>query len=151
MIRLTKTYFLLLIVLLLNSCDKYPKRGESVNKGDIIDNFNLPDCYSIKTYNGDECVIKSIADIDTAGSSACVPDPINLDFNSFSVIGKTIRFDCSAKIIRELKINHDSKQYIFTIKYKQVGICKRLGFAFNLVTVPKIPADYTVVFNVHKD
>jgi hypothetical protein len=151
MTRQITTYILLLIVCLQTSCKKYPKRGDSVNRGDIIDNFKQPDCYSVKTYTNDECIIKSIADFDTIKGSTCLPGPIDFDFNSFSVIGKTIRFGCEVKIIRDLKIDHDNKQYIYTINFKDVGICKKLGFAFNLVKVPKIPSDYTVVFNVHED
>ena len=145
------TYLLLLFVCLQTSCNKYPKRGESVNRGDIIDNFQQPDCYSIKTYTNDECVIKSIADFDSIKGSTCVPGPINFDFNSFSVIGKTIQFGCDVKIIRELKIDHDNKQYVYTVKFKDVGMCKRLGITSNLVVVPKIPTDYSVIFNVHED
>jgi len=145
------TYLLLLFVCLQTSCRKYPKRGESVNRGDIIDNFLEPDCYSIKTYTNNACIIKSIADFDTIKYSTCVPAPINFDFNSYSIIGQAITYNCEAKIIRELKIDHDNKQYIYTVKYKNVGLCKKLGYSSNLIIVPKIPADYIVKFDLHKD
>jgi len=151
MTKLWTTFLLFIIIFSQTTCEKYPKRGESVNRGDIIDNFRQPDCYSIKTYTNDACIIKSVADFDTIKGSTCVAGPIAFDFNSYSVIGQGIKFGCNAKIIREVKIDHDNKQYIYTVKFKDVGMCKRAGYSFNLVTVPKIPADYTVVFNVHKD
>jgi hypothetical protein len=137
---------------LLTACDKYPRRGESVNRGEIIDNFNYPGCIgSIRTYTDDACIINGISDFDTLDQQSCIPAQLPVDFNAVSVIGKTIRFDCSAKIIRELSIDHANKQYNYTVNFKDAGICKRLGIAYNLVVVPKIPPGYTVNFMVHED
>lgn len=122
-----------------------------MNRGEIIDNFQLPECYSIGTFTNNACIIKSVADLDTIEGSTCVPAAINFDFNSFSVLGQGFNFDCSAKIIREVKIDHNNKLYNYTVKFKDLGICKKLGMPTNLVVVPKIPADYKVEFNIQED
>ncbi len=149
MIRSIQLIILFGACLMLTACGKYPRRGESVNRGDIVESFILPNCYSIKTYTDNACIVRSFSDLDTLGGSNC--QPAAFDFNSYSVIGQTITYGCNARIIRELKIDHESKQYLYTVNFKEGGFCKRLGYAYNLVKVPKIQADYTVVFRVHKD
>lgn len=145
------TLLLLLIVFSQTTCKKYPRRGESVNRGDIVDNFRGFECYSINTYTNDACIIRSVADFDTIKGSTCVPAPIDFDFNSYSVLGQGFKFRCDVKIIREVKIDYNNKQYIYTVNFKDMGTCLRAGYAFNMVVVPKIPADYKVIFKVHED
>lgn len=152
--QLIKIFLIVILSIQFTTCHKYPRKGESGNHGDIIDSYKLPDCYGPKSTNADadEYIIKSFDDLDTSASYYnCVKGQPNLDFNTYSVIGKTTRGDCNVKIRRELKIDHESKQYIYTISFKDRGICKKLALNNNLVIVPKIPNDYTVVFNVKED
>ena len=144
-------FILFFTLLLFYGCGKYPRRGESVNRGEIIGNFEMPRCYTAATYTGNVCVIRAAGDLDTAEFAGCIPAAIDVDFNKVSVLGHTISYGCTAKIIRELKIDHLKKEYNYTVKFKDQGICKRLGMAYNLVLVPKIPEDYRVNFFVHED
>lgn len=152
--QLSKIFLIAIASLFLVTCHKYPRKGESGNHGEIIDNYVLPNCYSPKSTNNnaDEYIIKSFDDLDTSASYYnCIKGQPNLDFSTYSVIGKTLRGGCSMKIRRELKIDHQNKQYIYTINFKDRGMCKKLVLNDNLVIVPKIPTDYTVVFNVEED
>jgi len=142
------SFLFLLILISFTSCGNYPPVGESKNVGAIIGDFEQTDCVSIGTYTGDACVVMGPLDFDTVAGSSC---NLNIDFNTHSIIGKTISYGCNARIIRELEIDHIKKQYIYMIKYKESGLCKRLGFAFNLVLVPKVPNDYTVLFGEVKE
>lgn len=150
----SKIVLIAIASLFLVTCHKYPRKGESGNHGEIIDNYVLPNCYSPKSTNNnaDEYIIKSFDDLDTSASYYnCIKGQPNLDFSTYSVIGKTVRGGCSMKIRRELKIDHQNKQYIYTINFKDRGMCKKLVLSDNLVIVPKIPTDYTVVFKVEED
>jgi hypothetical protein len=141
---------LLVGLLVLTNC-KYPKRGESRNHAPIIEDFELPPCYSIGTYTNESCVVRHATDFAADTSGNCPAGPIEFDFNAYSVLGVTITYGCSARIVRELKIDHPGKRYVYTVKYKEAGLCKKLGYDFNLVKVPAIPPDYTVVFDVRKE
>jgi len=144
-------YTALILLLTNTSCSEYPRRGEAINTGAIINNYSPPDCYSINTYTNNACIVKSIADFDTVHQAHCVPRPFEFDFTKYSILGNTITYGCHVRIIRELVIDHDIKQYQYTVKYKDGGICARLGIGFNMVIVPKIPEDYSVVFKVHEE
>lgn len=150
--QLTKISLIVIASLLFVTCHKYPKKGESGNHGEIVDNYTVPNCYSPKSNGNDEFIIRSFDDLDTSGAYFnCIKGQPNLDFNTYSVIGKTVRGDCNMKIRRELKIDHENKQYVYTINFKDKGICKKMALNDNLVIVPKIPNDYTVVFKVEED
>ncbi len=151
--QFTKISLIAIASLFLITCHKYPRKGESGNHGDIIDNYKLPDCYGAKSTNGNnEYIIKSFDDLDTSRSYYnCVKGQPNIDFSVYSVIGKTIKGGCELKFRRELQIDHQNKQYIYTINFKDRGTCKKLVSNDNLVIVPKIPNDYTVIFKVEED
>jgi hypothetical protein len=146
-----KAILLLFVILLQTACNKYPKRGESLNQGGIVSNFETEyqTAYAaiVKT-----SIIKNVAEFDSVlKDQICVNTSKNFDFNSFSINGQTISFNCNAKIIREVKINHNNKLYTYTINFKDVGMCIRHGMTPNLVIVPKISDDYKVEFKVHED
>ncbi len=146
-----KALLLLLLIGVQIGCNKYPKRGQSVNKGDIVGNYET-ECQT--TYSAIErtIIIKNVAEFDSVfKEQSCVNTAKNFDFNSFSILGQRVKFKCDSKIIRELKIDHNSKLYIYKVKFKDVGMCARDGSALNLVIVPKIPVDYIVEFNVEED
>ncbi len=150
--HLNKIALFIFTAALFTACHKYPRKGESGNHGEIIGNYELPNCYNPKSNDNYEFIIRSFDDLDTSEAYYnCVKGQSNLDFNTYSVLGKTVRGDCNMKIRRELMINHESKQYIYTISFKDRGICEKLAVNNNLVIVPKIPNDYTIVFKVEED
>ncbi|MEZ4916261.1 MAG: hypothetical protein R2836_04680 [Chitinophagales bacterium] len=70
------------------------------------------------------------------------------DFNIYSLIGQRLEGGCNIRTVKNLEINHSSKKYIYTGKVRECGMCKSLEMEFQLMIVPKIPSDYTVVFEV---
>jgi hypothetical protein len=144
-----KLFLLLALCSMITNCRKYPKRGQSLNKGEIIADYTGVNKSCIY-FRNDECIVNSKIELDSIFST-CITKPDSIDFNSYSILGKTITGACDLKIIRELKIDHSAKQYIYSIKFKDGGICFKKGVDYNLVIVPKIPPEYSVQFNVHED
>jgi len=127
-------------------CRKYPQRGESVNKGEIVGNYTLPECY-YPVRPGNYVTIDDSSDLETS----CTPGPLNINFNEHSVLGISISGKCDLKIIREVTIDSDAKVYTYKISFKDAGLCGSKITNLNMVLVPKIPSDYRVDFIIHRD
>ena len=132
------------------SCSKSPKCwGEDKNNGDIIESYSLPSCYYLPIQEDGSFLARSEDDIDTL--DGCTSSPLQIDFSKYSLIGFSTEFQCEAKIIREVQIDHKNKQCSYSITINECGLCKSMGFSDNLVLIPALPQDYFVVFKVeHK-
>jgi len=140
-------FFVLGVFIISLSCSKSPKCwGEDKNKGDIIESYSLPSCYFLPTQEDGSFLARSADDIDTLGG--CTADPLQIDFTKYSLIGCPTEFQCNAKIIREVQINHQTKQCGYTITIKECGLCKSMGISDNIVLIPALPEDYFVIFKV---
>jgi len=123
-------------------CVKGPKCwGEDKEEGIIESTIVLP-C----TAAFDEVVIRNEAEYKAAFDSACALPTIDFIINS--LLGKTTKFGCDAKFIREVKRNDSEKKYEYKVTVKECGTCKRLGIEFNWVLVPALPSGWTVDFSV---
>lgn len=145
----SKIFFVCCVLLLLTGCSKYPKRGQSINKGEIVKSYSVNDISYIRYIPNGEYIIKDQKMLDSLlnrlpGQNNTTP----IDFTSHSVIGKYISGGCSLRIIRELCIDHTRREYSYTIRFKDSGICFAKAEDYNLVVVPKIPDNYTVSFRV---
>lgn len=149
-VRLKKSILLLSVIALFSACSKYPKRGQSINKGDIIDNYAVTDINTINLATNGEYVIKDQKMLDSLLYNKPWTDNTNnsFDFNQHSIIGKYISGGCKLSIIRDLCIDHSRKRFTYTIRFRDAGICFAKAVNYNLVIVPKIPDDYTVVVHV---
>ena len=149
---MTKTTLITALTLLtiLTSCSKGPKCwGDDKNKGDIEDNFEMPDCYGADISTDHNYVIRSSDDLDTLDN--CTRDPFPVDFTQHSIIGQVVSGQCNIKVIRDLTIDDNNKEYVYTVTVKECGLCKKEGIDDQLVLVPAIPNDYTIRFDVkHK-
>lgn len=71
---------------------------------------------------------------------------IALDFNSYTVLANPMRVNCKASF--EKSVTRDDVNNI--IRYKVIATtcesCKEVRFVENYVLVPKIPSNYTVLF-----
>jgi len=145
----SKLFIIAISPLLFFSCKKYPKLGNSVNKGEIIGSIETSKCdYTMP----DEVVIKTQAELDTVFKNSCTNIPDTFDFVNYSIIGRIINGGgCGLKIIREVIINHVTRNYTYKICFKDKGICFSKLSDYNLVLVPKIPDQYDVVFKVEED
>lgn len=128
------------------SCFESPFcKGATKNTGSILRVYN-EGCLQAKIINNGESIVRSERDLDT---SFCKPAPGQVNFNEESVICKEVNGGCQLKIIsRDVTINHSLKQYVYAIRYKNCGMCKRMALTIQRVVVPKIPDDYQVIFKL---
>ncbi|PBQ32391.1 hypothetical protein CNR22_11625 [Sphingobacteriaceae bacterium] len=126
-----------------NSCSKSPRCwGSDKNKGIIkesvvINCFPATDKHEIVI--NDEAALKAIFD------STCVLPSI--DFSSSTLLGLYASGGCEVKFIRQVE-RKDGGKIHYSIKVKECGFCKVLGFSYNWVTVPKIENAEDVSFEV---
>ncbi len=55
---ISKLFLLLCICFMVTDCKKYPKRGQSINKGEIVTNYTGVNKSCI-FFKNDECIINS--------------------------------------------------------------------------------------------
>ena len=146
-----KRFYPLLFILassfLLSYCGSTPFcTGDTKNIGEIIENFIVPECFQPKEGIQGQFVVRSLDDLDTTN---CNLTQSPVDFQKFSVLNKSVSGGCKLRVIsREVQFNHQAKKCTYTIKFKDCGLCKRLGTIFNPVLVQTVPQDYDVVFEV---
>jgi hypothetical protein len=144
------TYILFLaLVAICFSCSKSPLCwGEDKNKGIIEQSVDFGYC----NFGSDEerFIINSEEELDTlinimenAGSLCEKPD---INFNDFTLLGQYASGDCEVKFIREVVRDTNNKKFIYSIKIRDCGSCKKLGYSMNWILVPKLPADWDVEF-----
>ncbi len=142
-----KNFCVLIVIIFFASCgETLFCKAKTKNTGSIVQVFSSAECFNPRPNDHGEFVVKSLADLDTAN---CKPTTAPVDFRQHSIIGKSVKGGCNVRIIsRNVTIHHTDKIYEYTVVFKDCGLCKRLGIINNMVIVPKIPNDYTVVFNV---
>ena len=70
----------------------------------------------------------------------------SINFNNYTLLGKTILGNCKYKIKRNLEINSNQNKYIYTIELFECGNCIEENKIDNWILVPKIPSGYSVDF-----
>ena len=74
------------------------------------------------------------------------------DFSKRTIIGNGVNGGgCSSKIEKNVRRNDATKEYIYTIKATWCGNCEMAIGSYEWISVPKIPADYTIKFNVEQE
>ena len=71
-----------------------------------------------------------------------------IDFNNNSLLGLFTTGSCEVKYIREVTRNESEENYHYRVVVKSCGTCKKEGYAYNWVTVPKIPENWNVTFEI---
>lgn len=147
-----KIFLIAIVVLTFASCKLSEKcKNKDANKGEIIENFMLPECYRVITWSDDDnCIIKSINDISITENCDSII-PLNVDFSKHSIIGQYVTGKCYMSVTKELIIDNNKKEFIYNIKVEDCGLCKKMAFSKQLVLVPVIPDDYDVVFELVYD
>ena len=82
----------------------------------------------------------------SAGEINCALPTVN--FNEESLLGFYGSGQCNVKFKRDVTRDEDKRQYIYQLKVVSCGACKSLEASYNWVTVPKIPADWTVTYEI---
>ena len=75
----------------------------------------------------------------------------NINFNNYTLLGKSIWASCKYKIKRNVTEDKDNNKYIYMIELKECGNCSDLTMLDNWILVPKIPTGYTVDFVIIKN
>lgn len=139
------------ILILFTTCIKGPRCwGENKNKGIIkseVTDIPFPSDI-IGSSIGAKYIISSEIEFKKLFDSIDYSKLPTIDFNSFTLLGKYETGGCYTKVIREVTDIPKEKKYLYKIKIRNCGACKRGSVLFNFVLVPKLPSDYTVTFEV---
>lgn len=139
-----------LIVGVLTSCSKSPKCwGDNKNAG-IIENSIRIDCQPASEQQQfiitNDSIFKQLFTDSLSGQLKCTLPVI--DFNNSSLLGLFTTGQCELKYIREVTRNDSDTKYHYKVVVKSCGICKKEGYSYNWVTVPKVQSGWNVTFEV---
>jgi hypothetical protein len=75
----------------------------------------------------------------------------HIDFSSETLIGLyTTSTGCDNKVKREVRVDNEHKEYLYTVTITECGLCKPLYMDYNWVTVPRLPEGWVVRFERKK-
>ena len=148
---ITKYLSLLIVLIFLSNCSASPICwGKDKNKGIIESStdFELCNCeFDEKEYLIDsDALLDSLFNIENLQSYQC--EKPDIDFTKYTLLGQYASGGCEVKYIREVEKDENNKQYVYTIKVRDCGTCKRMRVNWNWVLVPKLPNGWTVKFEV---
>ncbi len=75
-----------------------------------------------------------------------------IDFSQRTLLGNGWGgVGCKQKVEKQVLRDNEKKEYIFTINAATCGMCEMVLGSYEWVSVPKIPSDYTIKFNVEQE
>jgi hypothetical protein len=75
----------------------------------------------------------------------------DLDFSQVTLLGKhAYGVGCSITFERHVYRDTEQKKIIYSVTVIEEGCCEMLGMSMNWITIPTVPAGYTVVFEIRK-
>ena len=145
--------FLIYIVLafmvgLSSSCSNSPKCwGGSINKG-IIESSVVIACEPVSSIltliiDNDSIYQETFFNLQSGQFNCTLPV---IDFEEHTLLGQFASGQCETKYIREVSQIDEDKRYHYKVIVRSCGTCKKEGYSYNWVTVPKLPAGWTVTF-----
>ena len=135
-------FTIILFAGLVSSCSKSPKCwGDDKNKGIINGSIRI-DCEP----NGEQFIINDDSTYKETFSSSCTLPTV--DFSSYTLLGLYADGGCEVKFIREVTQLDNENKYHYKVTVKSCGACKKLGYSYNWVTVPKLPSGWTVTYEI---
>jgi hypothetical protein len=135
---------------LIGSCSKSPECwGDNKNKG-IINNSIRIDCSPTTTQENyvitSDSAYQQIFSNSTTGQANCqLP---SIDFSKETLLGVSATGQCEIKVIREVESIDKENKYHYKVKARSCGLCKKMAYIDNWVTVSKLPNGWTVTFEV---
>lgn len=140
----------ILIIAFSTSCSKSPKCwGKDKNKGVIEESIRI-DCQPMTEQQeyiiSNDSTFQNVFTNSITGQVNCTLPAI--DFNTKSLLGLSTTGTCEVKYIREVTRNESEENYHYKIVVKSCGTCKKESYSYNWVTVPKIPEDWGVTFEI---
>ena len=154
--NLTYILTLLSFIYLLTSCNK-EKTDENIYYQETLRIYTGPISrveFSGSFCGSDSLIINSQSELDSIIIECSLDSLPTINFDEKSIIGQKIMYSNHLiRIENILVIDSIEKKYLFTTKYKDT-IVGNLAIPFALheiVSVPRIPNDYTVNFIVKHD
>jgi hypothetical protein len=133
---------IILLTALFFSCSKNPKCwGNDKNEGIINTSIDIK-C-APKADQPEFVILDNSSFIQSFDSTCPLP---NIDFSTESLLGLYADGECEVKFIREVTRVESEKKYHYKVNVKDCGYCKKLGYSYNWITVPKLPSGWTVTF-----
>ncbi len=138
------------------ACTECSSQHEETAFSDLTEDLS---CISPYEHNvTDEFVIRSQEEyamltqyLSTAPDCANFTLP-SIDFSEKTLLGKyTTGTGCTIDFERHVYRNDDAKTVTYVITVIEEGNCEMLGMSMNWITIPKIPQDYKVIFDVEKE
>jgi hypothetical protein len=132
------------LILLLSACLKGPLCNDKDKNEGIIEQSLMIHCEPITGQT--EFIIDNDSiyqqTFDTLMN--CTLPAIN--FNEYTLLGLYAEGQCEIRFDREVKRLEDEQFYLYKVIVHDCGLCKSLIYSYNWVTVPKLPAGWTVTF-----
>jgi hypothetical protein len=138
----------LLLSHLFSACRKHCK-GADENTGIILRETQLDFLICEPPAGREEFVINDEASFEQIFDFTC-SSPDDIDFDHETLLGLLADGTCEMKFIREVTSIADEKKYHFKVTVNDCGRCKSLGYSYNWVAVPKLPAGWTVSFEIKR-
>jgi len=133
----------ILLTGIFTACSRSPECwGADKNKGIIIESVPNLNCFPVTDHS--QYVITNDSMYRQAFTAGCNLPAI--DFNTVTLLGMYTTGGCEIKFIREVSMHKEESRYHYKVKVKECGLCKKLVFGYNWVTVPKLPDNWTVTF-----
>ena len=74
-----------------------------------------------------------------------------INFAEKTLLGKYVDSGgCTVDFVRKVYKENTNKNIVYSIEVIKQGDCEKLEFSMNWITIPKIPSDYTVAFDVKR-
>lgn len=134
------------------SCSKSPKCwGDDKNNGIIINSLDIscsPNTDENKILILDDSTYQStFEDLFTAEIKCELP---TINFSNESLLGYYGSGQCNIKFKRDVTSDDNNSQYIYKLTVIDCGLCKSMGYSYNWVTVPALPSDWTVTYEIEE-
>ncbi len=150
--KIINTYSIFIIIFLFLGCNKSPKCWGKKESSDGIIEAEFNPCLNCNVLiNPDSSYIIN-SDLEyqelslLANSNQTICQFENINFNNYSLLGKSVWASCKYKLNRNVTEDKANNKYIYTIELKECGSCSDLTKIDNWVLVPKIPTGYSIDF-----
>lgn len=146
--KLFSIIMILLMFAFVSSCSKEEEPCEAIveNSGIIVESVAVNACDE-PFYQG-SFVIDNNAELDSILQLNNNCEKPLIDFSAYTLLGRYAYTNNTGSYYRNVTIDTANLRYNYTITVENCGSCNCLSQNMNWVTVPKLPADWTVKFTV---
>lgn len=139
-----------------NGAQSIDTNGNEIHYTDMNEEFSA--CFIPLELRDSEFVINSDAEYSKlleyrSSSPGCENFELpKIDFSKKTLLGKcAFGVGCSIGFEREVIRDEPNKTIVYSIKVVEEGLCEMVGSSMNWITIPKVPSDYSIEFEVHSN